>query len=68
MEGRIDGDGAVASDGLAIWFALNGRVVVFDTETTGLGEDDEILQLSAIEFLRGVRTRTFNAKLSSCRR
>lgn len=61
MEGRIDGDGAVASDGLAVWFALNGRVVVFDTETTGLGEDDEILQLSAIEFVKGVQTRTFNA-------
>ena len=61
MEGRIDGDAAVASEGLAVWFAMNGRVVVFDTETTGLGEDDEILQLSAIEFVKGIQTRKFNA-------
>ena len=44
-----------------MWFALYGRVVVFDTETTGLCEDDEIIPLSAIEFVRGVQTRTFNA-------
>ena len=64
MEGRINGNAGVASDGLAIWFALNGRIVVFDTETTGLDEDDEILQLSAIEFVKGVQTRTFNAYIN----
>ncbi len=64
MEGRIDGNAAVASDGLAVWFALNGRIVVFDTETTGLDEDDEILQLAAIEFVKGVQTRTFNAYIN----
>lgn len=32
MEGRINGNAGVASDGLAVWFALNGRIEVFDTE------------------------------------
>ena len=59
--GTIEGMVPQASDGQAVWFALYGRVVVFDTETTGLGEDDEILQLSALEFVRGAQTRTFNA-------
>ena len=39
-------------------------IVCFDTETTGLGEDDEILQLAAIEFVKGVQTRTFNAYIN----
>ena len=64
MEGQINGNAGVASDGLAVWFALNGRIVVFDTETTGLDEDDEILQLAAIEFVKGVQTRTFNAYIN----
>ena len=61
MQGTIEGLVPPASNGQAVWFAVYGRVVVFDTETTGLCEDDEILQLSAIEFVRGVQTRTFNA-------
>ncbi|MBQ9430426.1 MAG: UvrD-helicase domain-containing protein [Kiritimatiellae bacterium] len=38
-----------------------GRVVVFDTETTGLDHQrDEIIQLSAVEYIRGRRGRSFN--------
>ena len=35
-----------------------GRVVVFDTETTGCTGWDEICQIAAAEFVNGVRTRT----------
>lgn len=41
--------------------AENGRVVVFDTETTGISKDDEIVQLAAAEYVSGELARTFNA-------
>ena len=34
-----------------------GRVVVFDTETTGCSRYDEICQIAAVEFVNGVQTR-----------
>ena len=42
-------------------YAANGRVVVFDTETTGCSRYDEICQIAAVEYVRGVCTRTFKA-------
>ena len=42
-------------------YAWNGRVVVFDTETTGCSRWDEICQIAAVEYVNGVQTRTFNA-------
>ena len=36
--------------------AISGRVVVFDTETTGISRDDEIVQLSAAEYVCGELT------------
>lgn len=44
-------------------FAKNGRVVAFDTETTGLTEKDEVVQIAAIEYVNGKQTRTFTAYL-----
>jgi len=41
--------------------AASGRVVVFDTETTGCSRCDEICQIAAVEYVGGVRTRTFSA-------
>lgn len=41
-------------------FAKNGRVISFDTETTGLGSDDEIVQIAAIEYVRGIQSRIFS--------
>ena len=41
--------------------AACGRVVVFDTETTGLSPSDEIVQLAAAEYVDGARARTFAA-------
>lgn len=41
--------------------ARSGRVVVFDTETTGGSDFDEICQIAAVEYVGGVRTRTFGA-------
>ena len=39
--------------------ARNGRVVVFDTETTGCTTYDEICQIAAAEYVHGTLTRTF---------
>ena len=39
--------------------AANGRVVVFDTETTGCGNNDEIVEIAAVEYINGERTRDF---------
>jgi len=39
-------------------YARSGRVVVFDTETTGCSRYDEICQIAAVEYVRGVRNRT----------
>ena len=41
--------------------ARSGRVVVFDTETTGCSRCDEICQIAAVEYVNGVQTRTFNS-------
>lgn len=43
-----------------VWFAEQGRVVVFDTETTGITNSDEIIQLAAAEYVRGRLERTLN--------
>ena len=40
-------------------YATDGRVVVFDTETTGCAWYDEICQIAAVEYVNGVQTRTF---------
>jgi len=40
--------------------AAGGRVVVFDTETTGISRNDEIVQLSAAEYVCGELRRTLN--------
>ncbi len=42
-------------------YAASGRVVVFDTETTGCSRSDEICQIAAVEYVGGVRSRTFCA-------
>ena len=39
-------------------YAANGRVVVFDTETTGCLRHDEICQIAAVEYIGGERART----------
>ena len=39
-------------------YANNGRVVVFDTETTGCTVHDEICQIAAAEYVNGEQTRT----------
>lgn len=44
-------------------FASAGRVVVFDTETTGIAREDEIIQLAAAEYVAGELTRTLNLYL-----
>ncbi len=41
-------------------YARSGRVVVFDTETTGCARDDEICQIAAAEYVAGLPTRTFS--------
>ncbi len=41
-------------------YARSGRVVVFDTETTGRSRWDEICQIAAAEYVGGMRTRTFS--------
>ena len=40
-------------------YARRGRVVVFDTETTGCTSYDEICQVAAAEYVHGELTRTF---------
>ena len=40
-------------------YAAGGRVVVFDTETTGCSRYDEICQIAAVEYVNGVQARTF---------
>ena len=40
-------------------YARNGRVVVFDTETTGCTSYDEICQIAAAEYEHGALSRTF---------
>jgi len=45
-------------------YARNGRVVVFDTETTGCMRFDEICQIAAVEYVNGAMTRTL--KLYIC--
>lgn len=66
--GRLVGFAENASDNEAIRFARHGRIVAFDTETTGLDEDDEVVQLSAVEYKEGCRTRVFNAYIKPARR
>ena len=41
-------------------YANHGRVVVFDTETTGMYEGDEICQIAAAEYVNGKLRRTMN--------
>ena len=41
-------------------YATSGRVVVFDTETTGCSRYDELCQIAAAEYVRGRLSRTFN--------
>ena len=41
-------------------YARSGRVVVFDTETTGCSWYDEICQIAAVEYVGGVRARSFS--------
>ena len=40
-------------------YARSGRVVVFDTETTGCTAYDEICQIAAAEYVHGALSRTF---------
>lgn len=40
-------------------YATNGRVIAFDTETTGFHNHDEVIQIAAIEYVKGEKTRTF---------
>ena len=42
-------------------YATGGRVVVFDTETTGCSRYDEICQIAAAEYVCDEQTRTFSA-------
>ena len=41
-------------------FAQSGRVIAFDTETTGISCDDEIIQIAAVEYVAGERTRSLD--------
>lgn len=43
-----------------VQFAERGRVVVFDTETTGISNADEIIQLAAAEYVCGKLKRTLD--------
>jgi len=38
-------------------YAAHGRIVVFDTETTGMMNDDEICQIAAVEYEHGRECR-----------
>ena len=48
-------------------YAQHGGVVVFDTETTGLGDEDEICQIAAARYENGTLTQSLN-EYSPCRR
>ena len=43
---------------LLAWRVHHGRVVVFDTETTGGASWDEICQIAAAEYIGGTLSRT----------
>lgn len=45
-------------------YAASGRIVVFDTETTGCRNYDEICQIGAAEYVNGTLTRTLNLYLN----
>ncbi|MBR6020872.1 MAG: hypothetical protein IK066_00475, partial [Kiritimatiellae bacterium] len=48
--------------------ARTGRVVAFDTETTGCSWGDEICQIAAAEYVEGRLARTFAAYICpTCR-
>ena len=55
----------ITSQNIAVFagYANAGRVVVFDTETTGCSCTDEICQLAAAEFVNGRLERTLNLYL-----
>lgn len=38
--------------------AICGRVIVFDTETTGMSNVDEICQIAAVEYMHGTLARS----------
>ena len=44
-------------------YAQHGGVVVFDTETTGLGDEDEICQIAAARYENGTLTQSLNEYL-----
>jgi len=44
-------------------FAAKGRIVFFDTETTGMTRFDQIIEIAAVEYVCGERTRTFRRYL-----
>lgn len=59
-----------SSDSLLALFrsAIFGRVIVFDTETTGMSNNDEICQMAAVEYVHGALTRSMDEYLvPSCR-
>ena len=45
-------------------YARSGRVVVFDTETTGCSRWDEICQIAAVEYVDGVKAYFGSANLT----
>ncbi len=52
----------ICESSIAAWrrLAASGRVVAFDTETTGISRWDEICQIAAAEYVDGVLNRTFS--------
>ncbi len=47
-------------------YFTKGRIVVFDTETTGLDTtSDDIIQIAAVEYVNGVRGRVFERYIKS---
>lgn len=66
----LGGDDLFAESPLRAYarFAREGRIVVFDTETTGLNtRADDIIQLAAAEYVRGVPGRSLNLFLKNTR-
>ena len=53
----------ISESNIAVWRrrAARGRVVAFDTETTGISRCDEICQIAAAEYVGGRLSRTFSA-------